>query len=359
MEYCYVGTYTEKGSSGIYGLAVEQGKFTGKPELLAEQVSPSYLYLNREGTILYAASEPTDGSRGMIVAYDVDPRTKALTPRNRVKAPGGGICHLAMDPSERFLFAVAYEDATVQSYPIDEKGNLTPMFCMRRHIGGGPDKSRQEKAHAHSTCITPDGRYAIVCDLGMDQLVVYDVNPASGKLKLKSEMCVPMPPGSGPRHMVFHPNGKYAYVLTEMGSSIVAFEYSAEVGLRARQEISSLEAGFRGTSCAAAIRITKAGDRIYVSNRGEESIACFSVDEDGKLWKQQSVSTHGKHPRDCSLTPQEDFLLAANQNSDHIVSFKRTEEGLQEVDICHGISMPACVLFWQQRVGERAYEKGK
>ena len=86
MEYCYVGTYTEKGSSGIYGLAVEQGKFTGKPELLAEQVSPSYLYLNREGTILYAASEPTDGSRGMIVAYDVDPRTKALTPRNRVKA---------------------------------------------------------------------------------------------------------------------------------------------------------------------------------------------------------------------------------------------------------------------------------
>ncbi|MFR3483221.1 MAG: beta-propeller fold lactonase family protein [Clostridia bacterium] len=85
----------------------------------------------------------------------------------------------------------------------------------------------------------------------------------------------------------------------------------------------------------------------------------LSVDEDGKLWKQQSVSTHGKHPRDCSLTPQEDFLLAANQNSDHIVSFKRTEEGLQEVDICHGISMPACVLFWQQRVGERAYEKGK
>ena len=115
------------------------------------------------------------------------------------------------------------------------------------------------------------------------------------------------------------------------------------------QEISSLEPGFCGTNCAAAIRITRAGDRLYVSNRGEESIASFSVGEDGKLWKRQSVSTHGEHPRDCTLAPQEDFLLAANQNSDDIVSFMRTDEGLQEVDICHGISMPACLLFWQQR----------
>jgi 6-phosphogluconolactonase len=239
----------------------------------------------------------------------------------------------------------SYLDATVQVYPLGRRGDFQPLFCLRRHIGKSVVAGRQDQAHVHSMTASPDGRYVIACDLGTDQLVVYYMDPDSTKLRLERTMTTSLPAGSGPRHMLFSPDGQRAYVVGELSSEVLVLTYRPGQPFRVQQRISCREG--EKENLAAAIRMTADGRKLYVSNRGEDTIACFQVQPDGSLRYQAAVPTGGQSPRDFILTPDERFLVCANQNSDNLVSFARDDEGtLRYRDTYAGISQPVCTLCW-------------
>ena len=324
--YIYLGTYTNKGSKGIYGMRIsEEGKLLEELQLLAAQPSPTYFYLSRDRQLLYAASEPIEGEKGAIYVYAIDPETKALDLINKRTAAGGGLCHITMDKQEKFAVVTCYPEATVQVYPVDHRGRVTEMFCLKRHSGSGPVTDRQESAHAHSAYFTPDGVYMVVCDLGIDELVLYTMNEETGKLHRAYGKNVTMPAGCGPRHMVFSPDGNFAYVVCELSSELITLRYNGEEGFSILERTSCLSPEFHSErSFASAIRITKDGRDLYVSNRGEDSIAHFKVDPcSGHAQLVKSYSTRGWYPRDFILTEDENLLIAANQLSENMAIYKR------------------------------------
>ena len=357
----YIGTYTKRSGKGIYGITMdpETGEFTA-PELFAEAVSPTYLAANRKGTVLYAASEPTDGSRGRITAYTIDPSTGHLNIINEVQAPGRGLCHISMDSADSWLFGVSYADATVQVYPLRGDGSIGEMVCVRQHFGYGINKSRQEKAHAHFACLTPEEKYLCVCDLGTDKIVVYRFIKESGQLERDSDrtssrekdLSVGLPAGCGPRHMVFHPNGKLAYVVSELSSQVFVLPYDPDKGFGdILQVVNALPAG-NPDSTAAAIRISRNGLNLYTSNRGEDTITLFRVDSvTGLLTRISNTPTQGKHPRDFILDHTGMRLLCANQDTDNLLVYRvSTQDGtIVPIKEIKGISMPVCILEWVGR----------
>lgn len=327
--YIYLGTYTNKGSKGIYGMRISQeGKLMEEPQLLAEMPSPTYFYLSRNRHFLYAVAEPGEGEKGATYVYEIDPQSKALSLHSKRAAAGRGLCHITMDKQERYAVVTCYPDATVQVFPVDHRNNITPMFCLKRHSGSGPVSDRQESAHAHSAYFTPDGVYVVVCDLGIDELVLYTMNEESGKLHRAFEKNVTMPAGCGPRHMVFSPDGRFAYVVCELSSELITLAYHGEEGFTILERISTLSPEFHSErSFASAIRITKDGRDLYVSNRGEDSIAHFKVDvHSGHVELVKSYSTRGWYPRDFILTEDENLLIAVNQLSENMAIYRRDIE---------------------------------
>lgn len=345
--FFYIGTYTNKSSKGIYGFRFNP--VTGKhtvPQLMAEMISPSYLLMNNSKSILYAVSEPTDGNNGSIAAFAVDSKNGELKKINQVKAPGKGLCHVSLDKKEQYLFTVCYPDATVQVYKLNEDGSIGDMTCIQQHFGQGVNLIRQKQAHAHAAYITPEERYLCVCDLGIDQLVVYDFNLETGDLKKNESMTLSLPPGCGPRHMVFHPNGRYAYIIAELSSQVIVLSYDENMGFHIKQVIDTLE-DKQINSTAAAIRIDKNGNFLYTSNRGEDSISHFKIDpQTGKLTHIGNISTYGETPRDFIIDDSGNYLVCANQNTDNIIIYDiNAEDGtlLFKKEI-RNISLPVCVV---------------
>lgn len=345
--FIYIGTYTNKSSKGIYGFRFNPiAEEHTTPELLADMVSPAYLLMNHSKTVLYAVSEPNDGNNGAVAAFAVDPTTGQLNKINEVQAPGKGLCHIALDKKDKYLFTACYSEATVQVYQLKEDGSIGEMACIQHHSGKGVHPFRQEKAHAHATCLTPDERYLCACDLGMDQLVVYHFYRESGMLERNDAMTLSLPPGCGPRHMVFHPNGKYAYIVAELSSQVIALSYDKDVGFGVLQIIDALQ-DKKCDSTAAAIRIGNDGKHLYTSNRGEDSISQFNVNiQTGKLEHICNIPTQGKTPRDFIIDQSGSYLICANQDTDNILIYSMNREDgtiLPKKEI-KGISMPVCVV---------------
>ena len=344
----YIGTYTSGTSKGIYGAYLDsRTQELSQPELFAELPSPTYMVSNKNGTVLYSVSETLDRSRGKIAAYSIEPSTGKLNKLNEVYAPGLGLCHISMDPTERFLFAASYSDATVQVYPILEDGSVCELICVKEHVGKGVNKARQDKAHAHHVCLTPDQRYLCACDLGIDKVMVYHFDNSTGQLELDEDKCLKLPDGCGPRHMIFHINGQLAYVLSELSSQVFALSYNADEGFSVLQTINALEQDDIASD-AAAIRISSDDRFLYTSNRGEDSIALFHINEDtGLLERVSNTSSEGQHPRDFILAGS--LLLCANRDSDNIVVYQVSEddgtiEPIQEVT---GVSKPVNILEYR------------
>ncbi len=348
--FFYIGTYTNKSSKGIYGFRFNPvtGEHTA-PQLMADMISPSYLIMNNSKRILYAVSEPTDGSNGSIAAFAVNSQNGELEKINQVTAPGKGLCHISLDKKEQYLFTVCYPDATVQVYKLNKDGSIGDMTCIKQHFGQGVNPVRQNQAHAHATCMTPDERYLCACDLGIDQLVVYDFDPENGKLKRNESMTVSLPPGCGPRHMVFHPNGKYAYVIAELSSQVIVLSYDENRGFDIVQVIDALE-DKQVSSTAAAIRIDKNGKYLYSSNRGEDSISHFEIDlQTGELTHIGNIPTYGKTPRDFIIEESGRYLVCANQDSNNVIIYDiNPEDGnlLLKKEI-KNISLPVCVVDFE------------
>jgi len=315
----YVGTYTDGTSRGIYRVTFDPaGGTMTEPVLAVETKNPSFLALHPNGRFLYAVGEISSfqGARtGVVSAFAIDPKTGDLALLNQQSSEGGGPCHLVVDKTGRDVLVANYGGGTVAVLPIEADGRLKPASSVQAHQGSGPNKGRQEKPHAHGIYLDAAERFALSPDLGADRVFVYRFDAAKGMLEAHGSGT--LEPGSGPRHLAFHPTGKYLYVINELLSTVSVFSYDAEKGaLTPIQTVSALPAGFSGTSWTAEVAVSPDGRFVYGSNRGDDTLAVFRVDAaTGRLTAAGHAPVGGKTPRHFAIDPTGRFILAGHQGS--------------------------------------------
>jgi 6-phosphogluconolactonase len=347
----YVGTYTGTTSKGIYRFTLDpKTGATTAPVLAAETKNPSFLAMHPSGRFLYAVGETEsfDGKKGGAVsAFAVDPRTGDLKLLNQQSSEGTGPCHLVVDEAGKNVLVANYGGGSVAVLPIGADGRLAPAASVAMHEGSGPNKGRQEKPHAHGVYLSADQRYAFSPDLGADRVFVYRYDAAKGTLDPHGAAV--LPPGSGPRHLAFAPKEEQAYVINELLSTITVLAYDAAKGtLTAGESVSTLPAGFTGTSSTAEIAVSPDGRFVYGSNRGHDSLAVFARNEStGRLTPSGHVPVGGKTPRHFAFDPTGQYLLAAHQGSDTISVFRVDAKSGQLTPVgpaLEGVGKPVCVL---------------
>jgi 6-phosphogluconolactonase len=323
----YVGTYTSGESEGIYlyRLDLADGSLE-HAGTTADVVNPSYLTLAPGRRFLYAVNEVEEfgGTQsGAVSAFAVDRRTGALRLLNKQASKGAAPCYVTAADSGRFVLVANYTGGNVAVLPVLKDGSLGAAVDVERDEGSGPNRDRQQAPHAHSIMLDRANRFAYVCDLGTDKVMVYRFDPRTGGLSPNSPPSSSMKPGAGPRHLAFHPRGGFVYVLNELDSTVTAFAHDPARGtLRELQTLSALPAGFRGENTGADIHVTPDGRFLYCSNRGEDSLACFALGaRTGALRLVGHTPTEGKTPRNFVIDPSGRFLLVANQNSGTVVTF--------------------------------------
>ena len=348
--FVYAGTYTKTKSKGIYVYRFQPatGKLTALG-LAAESVNPSFLAVDPSQRFLYAANETGEGANS-ISAFRIDPKAGKLEFLNKVPSRGDMPCHLVVDKTSRMLVVANYGSGSVAAFPIQPDGRLGEASAFSQHEGSSVNPQRQKGPHAHSVVLSPDNKFVLSADLGLDKVFVYRIDPAKGSLTLNNPPSATVKPGSGPRHLAFHPNGKLVYVINEIASTMTAFAYQAAAGtLNEIQTVSTLPADFTGRSSTAEVEVGRSGRFVYGSNRGHDSIAVFAVDaKTGRLTLVETVPAQGKTPRNFALDPTGAYLFAANQNTDNIVQFRvdpKTGRLVPSGEVVSDIGAPVCVLF--------------
>ena len=346
----YAGTYTKGDSRGIYAFHFNSsnGKLSG-PTLAAETLNPSFLAEHPNHRFLYAVNEGGDGGN-TVSAFAIDPKSGKLKPLNAVSSMGSGPCHLAVDATGKWLAVANYNNGTMAIIGINTDGTLMDAKKSETHTGSSANKQRQSGPHAHCVLFSPDNRFLLLADLGLDKIFVYKFDPAAGTLTPNDPPSASVTPGAGVRHLAFHPNGRVLYSINEMGNTITAFHYDPAKGtLDAFQYETTLPEGFKGNTSTAEVAVNRAGTRVYGSNRGHDSIALFAVDPRKEtLSPMDHTSTLGKTPRHFTLDPTGKFLLVANQDSSDIVVFKVHPGSGQLRPVggpVKGAAFPVCLLF--------------
>ncbi len=346
----YVGTFSERDSKGIY--VYDFDLQTGDTKLLQtldHLKSPSFLTLHPNQQFLYTANRETivEGKPwGSASSFSVDPKTGELTHLNDVSSLAEGACYLAPDQSGRQLFVANYTGGSMAAYGLESNGKIGDLQGnFQYQIEGGPI------AHAHAAVPSPDNRYLFVPDLGNDEVVGYRIKPKKGKLKQLDRSTLAFKKGVGPRHFVFHPNGRFAFVAEELTSSVSALSYQKRKGVLTHlQRESTLPSDFTGKTKVADIRIHPNGKWLYVSNRGHNSIAIFEVNAStGAIKTAGHQPTQGDFPRGFIITPDGEFLLVANRNTDNIVIFKIDQSTGQLKDTGKNILMPSPVSLTMKK----------
>ena len=350
----YVGTYTSKtNSKGIYAYRFdsEKGQLTSIG-VAAETTDPSFLAVHPNGKYLYAVNEIGNfngGTSGALSAFAIDAKTGTLKFLNQVPTRGAGPCYVSLDKYGEFVLVANYDSGSIASFPVQSDGSLGTTSGFVQHSGSGPDKERQEGPHAHWIGTSPDNRFALAVDLGLDQVIVYGFDSSKGIFTPMLSGFAKVKPGAGPRHLAFHPDGKFAYVLSEVESSVTVFSYQPKTGtLTSLQTISALPKDFSGHKEAAEIVVHPSGKFLYTSNRGHDSIAVFAIDEKkGTLKSLGQVLTGGKTPRHFAIDPTGAYLLAENQESNNIVVFHidPATGGLTPTGQTIEVPSPVCITF--------------
>lgn len=325
----YAGTYTNKSSKGIYAY-----RFDGKSGelttlgLMAETPNPTFLAISANHRALYAVNEVGNYNgthSGLVSGFSIDHLSGKLNKINSVASGGSGPCHLSVDHTGHALFVANYGSGSADSFRIMAKGELSPAVSQFQYSGHSADPKRQEGPHTHCTTVSPDNRYVLVNDLGLDRIMVYRLDANTAKLTPNDPPYWTAHAGTGPRHLAFHPKAKWAYCVTEMGNTIDTLAWDAEKGVLTNlQTVSTLPSDFHGENTAAEIAVDATGHFVYASNRGHDSIARFSIDQQtGKLTSIGFTPSGGKSPRFFTLDTTGRWLLAANQDSGNIVIFRR------------------------------------
>ena len=349
----YIGTYTTTRSKGIYAYRfdADSGRLTSLG-LVAETVNPSFLAVDPSRRFLYAVNEISNyagGKGGGVSAFAIDRATGKLTFLNEVSSRGREPCHVSLDKTGKFVMVANYGGGSAAVFPVVADGRLGEASAFVEHHGSSVNPERQEGPHAHSIATSPDNRFVLAADLGLDRLLVYRFDAAQGSLEPNDPPFATVKPGAGPRHFAFHPGGRFVYTINEMGSTITAFSYDAMRGsLREFQTVSTLPKDFAGASDTAEIEVHPSGKFLYGSNRGHDSIAVFAIDSGtGTLTPVEHVPTGGKTPRSFAIDPAGSCLVVANQDSDNLVVFRidaRTGR-LTPSGKVSDVPSPVCVTF--------------
>jgi len=349
----YVGTYTDKDSKGVYAFRFDaaSGEF-GQVELAANTPNPSFLAVDQSGAFLYAVNEVDafDGSNtGAVSVFANERDTGELKLLQQVSSAGAGPAHISLDKSGHYVLVANYDGGNIAVFPVQSDGRLGPRTAFFQYTGSSVNKERQSAPHAHEIETSNDNRFVFVPDLGTDELMIYRFNSANGSLAPNYPGFVRVGPGSGPRHFAIAPSGKFIYLVNELSSTVIVFSFKPSSGqLRQQQTISTLPVGFELENTTAEIAVDAAGKTLYVSNRGDDSIAVFAINShDGRLSLLQRVATGGKEPRHFTLDPTGKWLLAANQNSDTINLFAvdATNGRLTATPHIVRVPTPTCVVL--------------
>ena len=347
----YVGTYTSGESKGIYRLRLDLATGAlapaGDP---TETVNPSFLAFHPSRRFLYAVNEtgdaPTDKS-GAVSAFAIDPGTGGLTFLNQQPSGGAAPCHVTIDKEGRHALVANYWGGTVEVLPIQADGRLGPPSAVVSHQGRRASPGRPAESHPHSMNLDAANRFVFVADLGLDEVVAYRFDGKKGLLAPHESGTVRLAPGAGPRHLAIHPDGRQAYVINELDSTITRLAHDAAAGtMKAVQTVSTLPAGFQGRNSTAEVVVHPDGRLLFGSNRGHDSIAIFTIDgATGALTPAGHQPTGGKTPRNFAIDPTGAYLLAANQDSDTIAVFRidRATGRLEPVGTPVRVPRPVCL----------------
>ncbi|TGB02486.1 lactonase family protein [Halobacillus salinus] len=339
----YVGTYTKQDSKGVYQFTLDTDQKTlSDVKLAAELGNPTYVTVSEDSYNLYAVSK--EGENGGVTSFSIEEGTGSLTKLNVETAAGSPPCHVSVDKDKNTVVTANYHTKNIVSYRTNEDGSLNSPTSVIEHEGTGPHE-RQEKPHMHYAGFTPDEKYVIAIDLGSDRVITY----AAEEGELTEVQVLKTAPGSGPRHITFHPNEKYAYVMTELSSEVLVLHYDEKDGSFIQQQaIKTIPETFTETNDGSAIHISSDGQFVYAGNRGHNSIAIYQVDQaSGQLTFVEWTSTEGNWPRDFVMDPSEDFLIATNQKSNTMTLFERDKAtgklSLVQSDV--HVPEPVCVKF--------------
>lgn len=339
----YVGTYTKQNSEGVYKFVLDTKKTMITSVTPAAKLdNPTYLTVSNDNQYLYAVSK--DGENGGVTSFTIDNQTGDLTKLNSRSSAGSPPCHVSIKSDNSNVVTANYHTKKVESYLTNSDGSLQSTTDVAEHDGSGPHE-RQEKPHMHFAGFTPDEKFVIAIDLGSDNIITYKAEEG----KLTRVHTFETKPGSGPRHIAFHPNASIAYVMTELSSEVIVLSYNeADGSFTEKQTIKAIPSDFEDTNDGSAIHISKDGKFVYVANRGHNSIAVFAVDEaNGELTLIEWVSTEGNWPRDFVLDPTEKFLVASNQKSGTLTLFQRDEQTGKLTAVQTDVAAPeaVCVKF--------------
>ncbi len=354
----FVGTYTEKESKGIYAYRFDAASSELTPlGIAAEASNPSFLAIDPSHRFLYAVNEIQkykDANSGVVSAFAIDRQkgdrqTGKLQLLNAVASRGADPCYIAFDKTGKYALVANYTGGSVAVFPVQSDGHIGESSAFVQHVGSSVNRERQAGPHAHWIETTPDNRFAIAVDLGLDELLVYRFDAKTGSLTPNDPPYAKLDPGAGPRHLAFHPNGRFVYVVNELQSNITAFAYDASRGtLNKLKTVSTLPKNFSGSSAAAEIKIHSSGKFLFASNRGDDTIAVFSIDsKTGALTLADYFPTQGKTPRNFEIDPTGKFLFVANQDTNNIAVFQIDSDNgrLTPTKQTLQVPSPVCLKF--------------
>jgi 6-phosphogluconolactonase len=350
LFWVYVGTYTKTISKGIYLLTLDTNTGALSPPTLAAQITdPNFLVAGPGNRFLFTVGHASDGKTSVVDAFALDARSGKLTFLNQQPSGGQGATHLDVDRAGTTTVVANYSSGQVSVLPIAPDGTLGPPSQVIQHTGSSINRERQQHAFPHACHFDPTGRFVLVPDLGTDKVYAYRFDPSDHKLTPCDPAAVDTAPGTGPRHMAFHPNGRFAYLVGEMGGTVMVFAYDSQHGsLRPLQTISTLPPDFKGQNTSAEVQVLPSGKFLYVSNRGPDDIAIFSIEDDGaRLSLRGFQSTLGKGPRYIGVDPTGRFLLAANQYSDSVILYRIDPQtgALTPTGTSAQVGIPVSLLF--------------
>jgi 6-phosphogluconolactonase len=352
-DLVYVGTYTDKGSKGIYAYRFDpvSGELSDIG-LAATTDNPSFLAVASDNRFLYALNEINNfkgGPAGAVSTFSIDRNSGKLTQLQQVSSQGPGPAHLSLDRAGKYVLVANYDGGSIAVFPIEKDGTLGTRTAFVQHAGSSVDKDRQAGPHAHEIQATADNKFVLVADLGLDELLVYRFDAKTGALSPANPPYVKVAPGSGPRHFAIAPNGKFVYLVNELSSTVTVYSFDPSSGRMGElQSISTLPQDFKGENTTAEVTTDASGHFLYASNRGDDSIAIFAIDQKtGKLSFVDRVKTGGKEPRHFTFDPTGNWLFAENQNSNDIRVFRVDRKSGRLTSTSHTmqVNSPVCLVF--------------
>lgn len=338
-----VGTYTGNGSDGIYRVSfnANSGRI-GNKELVATTSNPSYLTISKDRTMVFAVNENEEGS---VSSFAWNANKTQLELVSKQPSEGSAPCYTEINSNRSLIAAANYSTGNIALFKVSKEGALLPAPSVKQHTGNGPFLPNQDGPHAHCVRFSEDSKFLYAVDLGNDKILSYPI--INGELG-DEQVALALDPGDGPRHLIFHPTKSIAFIVNELSSTVVSASVNTQTGEFIRiSKLSALPNDFKGESYCADIHISGDGRFLYASNRGHNSLAIFKVSHDGELERIGIESVHGNWPRNFTLSPNEQFVLVANQKSNDITVFNRNVDSglLKYTGHTLEIDRPVCLKF--------------